>query len=218
MNQLNQSESQKIVLIGTSNIGKFREITEVLENMTPGKKPKFILPQDIGITQSPEETEETYEKNAILKAQFYARQAQEKTGESIFVLAEDSGLEVEALPGELGHKTRRWGAGEKATDAQWLEYFLAVMEQKHNHRATFHCVAAVYNNKTQEIKTFQGACDGTILLKPQTPLPKGIPISACFLPDGMDKVYAALNPTEKNRISHRGRAIHQAKDYLEAIL
>lgn len=193
------------ILIGTTNKGKFAEIKEVL-----GSLPfKLLMPSDLKINGMPNESGSTYEENAIIKAKFYTQ----KSG--LLCIAEDSGIEIIALPGELGHLTRRWGKGEKASDEEWLDHFLKIMERQKNRKAVFKCVAAISDRKN--IQTFKGECHGTIILKPQVKPPRGIPISSVFIPEGSTKVYAALTPEEKNRISHRGRAIHQIIEPLKAI-
>ncbi len=200
------------LLIGTTNKGKFHEIGEVLSALPIA----LIAPQERGIDESPPETGLTYEENARIKSLFYF----EKSG-SLMTLAEDSGIEIDAFPNELGLKTRRWGAGEDATDEEWLAYFLDELKKKPEDMRTarFHCSAALTlsNEKTglPETHIFNGVCDGFLHIEPKTAIPHGIPLSACFQPDGFEKVYAALSPAEKNSISHRGRAMHQVRDFLE---
>jgi XTP/dITP diphosphohydrolase len=191
------------ILIGTTNKGKFKEISEVLSSLPI----ELITPDTLGITEVPVETGENYEENALIKAKFYS----EKSG--LTTVAEDSGIEVDALPGKLGHLTRRWGKGENATDEEWLSHFLDMMKKQENRSATFKCTAAIIHEG--KFHVFHGECRGQILTEPQVALPHGIPISACFVPEGMTKVYAALSPEEKNLISHRGRAMHQVKEFLE---
>lgn len=193
------------ILIGTTNPGKFQEIHEVL-----GDTHKLLMPKDIGIDEVPQETGKTYKENAIIKANFYS----EKSG-GMTVIAEDSGIELEAFPGELGYLTRRWGKGENASDEEWLKHFLEIMQKTENKNAVFRCTTAIIHKG--ETALFVGQCHGKILPQPQTTIPKGIPISSCFLPDGFDAVYAALTPTEKNRISHRGKAMMQVRDFLTTL-
>lgn len=197
------------LLIGTTNKGKFHEIGEVLLSLPI----KLMTPQELNITTSPEETGTTYEENARIKSHFYF----EASG-GIPTLAEDSGIEIDAFPDELGLKTRRWGAGKHATDEEWLAYFLEELKKKPTDKRTarFHCTAAL--TLGGETHIFHGECPGILHTEPKTAIPHGIPLSACFQPDGFDKVYAALTPEEKNSISHRGRAIHQVRDFLESYL
>ncbi len=201
---------QKIpVLIATKNPGKFREIMEVLHDLD---RFHFLRIQDLSLKGDPEENGSSYEENSLIKARYFF----EKSGGQI-TIAEDSGIEVEALQNELGVKTRRWGAGEKASDGEWLEYFLRRMETNKNKKAKFICLSTIIWGKgSGELIQFRGETSGIILGESQCSIPEGIPISAVFLPDGEEKVYAALSPNEKNRISHRGKAMHQVKDFLES--
>ncbi len=83
---------------------------EVLEDLPF----KFVSLNDEHITEDVEENGETYEENAIIKAEFFGRLT------SLPTIADDSGILVDALEGELGVKTRRWGAGAQASDDEWL--------------------------------------------------------------------------------------------------
>jgi XTP/dITP diphosphohydrolase len=199
------------LLIGTTNKGKFGEIREVLHHL-----PLHLLtPQEIHITEKPAESGANYEENARLKCNFYFEKSNR-----LPTLAEDSGIEIAAFPGELGFKTRRWGAGENAGDEEWLTHFLAELKKHPDelHRATFICTAALKLPDADTIRIFHGKCPGRLLTSPQTTVPHGIPLSACFVPEGFDKVYAALTPEEKNGISHRGQAIHQVREFLSKSL
>ncbi|HBB03207.1 MAG: RdgB/HAM1 family non-canonical purine NTP pyrophosphatase, dITP/XTP pyrophosphatase [Candidatus Peregrinibacteria bacterium GW2011_GWF2_38_29] len=208
--KLNKKPASKpLLLIGTSNPGKFNEIKEVLH----GLPLKFIMPQDLGIKDSPHESGKTYKANAKIKAKFYF----EKSG-GINTLAEDSGIEIHALPNALGHKTRRWGKGEKASDAEWLTHFLKQMSRVSESKRTaeFKCTAVLIWNKKTHI--FEGSCKGKITHGPEAPILKGLPLSSCFRPDGQKKVYAALSAHAKNKISHRGQATSKAKTKLKKLL
>lgn len=176
---------------------------EVLEDLPF----KFVSLNDENIEGDVEETGETYEANAILKAEFFGRKANLPT------IADDSGIHVDALEGELGVKTRRWGAGAQASDEEWLNFFLNRMKDEENRRSEFVTVVAFYR-PGEETLTFRGECVGEILSEPQTEIEKGIPLSAVFMADGKDKVYSAMNKEEKNEISHRGKAIKKCYDYL----
>ncbi len=192
------------ILIATHNFGKYKELMEVL---APLSGVKFVSLNDEKIEDDVEENGETYEENAIIKAEFFGR----LTG--LPTIADDSGIHVDALNSELGVKTRRWGAGEKAGDKEWLDFFLARMSYEENRRAEFISVVAFYRPGEETI-TFRGECLGEILGEPQVDLEHGIPLSAVFLPDGKGKVFSALSKNEKNSISHRGKAIKSCYDYL----
>lgn len=195
------------ILIATGNQGKYKEILEVLHDL---ENIEFISLQDLGMDNNAEENGDTYEANSLIKAKHFF----EKTG--MITLSEDSGIEVEALQNELGVQTRRWGAGEDASDEEWLEYFLQRMSREENKRAKFICVPTImWGDSENGHIQFRGETWGTILEKPQCPIPHGIPISSVFLADGSEKVYAALSTAEKNSISHRGKAMHEVKEFLK---
>ncbi len=196
-------------VIATSNPGKYQEMVEILEGVP------FAIHSSKALNLRDYEVEigETHEEIAFNKARFY----QQQTG--LLTLAEDSGIMVDALAGELGIKTRRWGAGEKATDIEWIEYFFKAMKDVPAEKRTarfFCCAALVEENGNSNI--FLGVTDGVITLDLEAPITPGIPLSSCFKPLGYDKVYAALSIQEKNRISHRGKAIRSVRDYLEVFL
>lgn len=192
------------ILIATGNQGKFKELMEVLEDLPF----EFLSLKDVGINSDVEETGKTYEANAILKAEYFGKMA------NLPAIADDSGIVVDALKGELGVHTRRWGAGKDASDREWLDYFLDRMRQEENRRAEFISVVAFYQ-PGQKTLTFRGECTGMILPEPQVEIEPGIPLSSVFLAEGKDNVYSALSKNEKNEISHRGKAIKQCYEYLK---
>jgi len=199
------SPKQKQILIATSNNGKFVEMMEVLWRL-----PYEILSLDnLGIHSFYEENGETFEENALGKARHYAKLTNLPT------IAEDSGIVVDALKDELGIKTRRWGAGEGASDEEWIAHFLKVMREipEMDRGAKFVCGAAIVDESGRET-LFRGETYGSITKKLEAKLYPGLPLSACFKPEGSDKVYSALSKAEKNKISHRGKAMWQVYDYV----
>lgn len=191
------------ILLATSNRGKIQEMRESLG----GLGIDFMTPADLGMTESPEETGETYEANALQKARFYHL----KSG--LPVIADDSGIHIDALEKELGIHTRRWGAGKDASDREWIDYFLKRMLTEKNKKARFVCVLAMIDEEGKE-DLFEGTCDGEITETLQADYLPGLPISACFRPNGYDHVFSALTVEEKNRVSHRGRALQKLRDFL----
>jgi XTP/dITP diphosphohydrolase len=200
------------ILIATTNEGKYSEICEVLNDLPAefyhlhsGSLARAIKDENF------EENGETFEENATLKALHYGEISGMPT------IGEDSGIIVDALDGQLGVKTRRWGAGEKASDEEWIEYFMNVMKGEEKRTARFVCCAAFTDPEKfpGEIFLFKGQTEGTITQTLEAPLRKGIPLSSCFRPIGYDKVYSALTEKEKNTISHRGKAFHELKKFLQ---
>ncbi|MEI7511093.1 MAG: non-canonical purine NTP pyrophosphatase [Candidatus Peregrinibacteria bacterium] len=192
------------ILIATGNAGKLLEIQEFFGDM-PGIR--FLSLKDLGLKNDCEETGNSFAENALQKAKYFFERA------GIPTLGEDSGIIVDALTGELGIKTRRWGAGEKATDEEWLAYFLQRMAGEKIRSARFFCASVFYDGE----KTFlaEGQSEGNLLQNPVLPIPKGIPLSALFVPVGHEKVFSAMTRAEKNSISHRGSAIGKMKEWLE---
>ncbi len=193
-------------LIATHNSGKFEEIQEVLQPLL-AKGHLFVSLKDLGLTEECEENGESYEANALLKAHFYARLS------GLPTIADDSGLQVDALKGELGVKTRRWGAGAAASDQEWLDFFMDRMSSEEDRRAEFVCVAAFV--KGSESVSFLGETRGEITETVEAPIRGGIPLSSVFRPEGFSAVYSALSVDQKNSISHRGKAFQALRNYLE---
>ncbi len=194
------------LLIATSNPGKFREIAEFLR----GVPFQLTSLDEVNVVADFHEDGGTFRENAIGKAQYYAQKSGLRT------LAEDSGIVVDALKDALGVKTRRWGKGENASDEEWVEYFLKVMDKVSlsERTASFYCEAALVD-PGGAIRTYEGATRGLITQTLEAPIQKGLPLSSCFRPDGFEHVYAALSTEEKNRISHRGKAMAKVREALE---
>lgn len=175
--------------------------------MLQGLSAELVSLEGVGITEDFPEEGMSFEENALGKARFYG----EKSG--LPTVADDSGIFVEALADELGVKTRRWGAGEAASDEEWLEHFLKRMEKEESRKAEFMCAAAYTGPLGEHV--FLGETKGTLTEQAQVPVKKGIPLSSVFKPEGCDMVYAALSPAEKNRLSHRGKAFAQLLTFLK---
>lgn len=192
------------ILIATGNPGKYKEIMEVLGSLDFN----FVFLKELNIDSSDfEEDGVDFKENSYKKAAYF----REKTG--MITLAEDSGILVDALPGELGVKTRRWGAGENASDAEWIEHFMSRMASEENRAARFVCNACLLGDDLHE--HFEGEAPGVITPELMCEIEPGVPLSACFLPEGKSQVYSAMSKEEKNDISHRGLAIWELRRFLE---
>ena len=194
------------LLIATGNPGKLRELRELLSGI-----PFDILsPADAGVETNVREDGNTYEENAILKADALAQRSK------LITLADDSGLEVDALGGEPGIRSARFG-GSGITDAQrntiLLERLKDVPFQQRT--ARFRCTMAIAD-PDGNVKTCDGVCEGLIALKPAGGLNFGYdPIF--FLP-GLGKTMAELPVEIKNQISHRALAAAKARKLLDNFL
>ncbi len=193
----------KELLIGTHNRHKTAEISKLLKG----------LPLEIrDLSQFPaiepvEEDGETLLDNAVKKAKYYS----EKTG--LAVLADDTGLEVEALNGEPGVRSARY-AGEHCTyednNRKLIESLAAA--KGGNRTAHFKCVIAFYDPKTRDLKTTEGVIRGTILDSFQGK--HGFGYDPVFYVPELKKTLAEMTLEEKNIVSHRAQAVFKMKEVL----
>lgn len=192
-----------VLLLGTRNPGKVKEITSILEDSGWS----FSSLPEFENVESPEENGETYADNAILKARFYAQ----ATG--LCALADDSGLEVDALGGAPGVFSARY-AGENASDADRRKMLLAEMTEAIERSARFVSVVAIANPDGTVLNISEGICEGTITYAPRGT--GGFGYDPLFIPDGYDQTFAELAQELKNRISHRGRALLNTLQFLKS--
>ena len=193
------------LLITTGNPGKLREIRSLLENM----KITLVTPDMLGISIHVQESGKTYEENASLKASAFAKE----TG---FVsLADDSGLEVDALEGLPGIHSARFSPLPNATDADRRAILLELL-QNHTRpwKAHFHCTVAIAIDKDTVYFT-QGNCRGEII--PDERGANGFGYDPIFMIPEVGKTMAELSMIEKNLISHRARAMSAALPILNVI-
>jgi XTP/dITP diphosphohydrolase len=192
------------LLLGTRNHGKILEMRDIL-----GPLPHALVSlDDAGIHGEPDEVHGTLEENALLKARWYREKAKNHP-----TVADDSGLFVEALTGELGVQTRRWGAGADASDEEWVEFFLDRMRKENDKRASFVSTIAFIDNEGNE-RLFQGRCDGIITDRIESAYPKGLPLIGAFKPLGFDRVLGNLTKDELNRVNHRRIALGSLAEHL----
>jgi XTP/dITP diphosphohydrolase len=193
------------LLVGTRNPGKVREIETIL-----GDVPWRIRSlREYADADVPAETGDTYAANAIIKAQFYAR----ATG--ICALADDSGLEVEALHGAPGVYSARY-AGAGASDADRRALLLAELAQVpvDKRKARFVCAVAIALPDETVVNVSEGVCNGKIIFEPRGS--GGFGYDPLFVPDGFDQTFAELSDTIKNQLSHRAGALLKTREFLIA--
>ena len=184
------------LVLATRNANKLEEIRDVLGLDPHTVKSSFDYPQIPDVV----EDKDTLEGNAIKKATTIAA----ATG--CWALADDSGLEVDALAGAPGVYSARY-AGEHCSYLDNCNKLLFEMEGKSNRRARFRTVLALVN-LVGEVRTLEGVMEGTILTEMRGD--GGFGYDPVFIPNGYDLSYAEFDPAEKNRISHRGRALQAA--------
>lgn len=191
----------KKVVIATGNKGKLAEIQRLLVGWDVVPQLEFDIPQA-------EETGLTFVENAILKA----RNACEHTG--LAALADDSGLEVEALKDQPGIYSARY-AGPDASDTDNVQKLLLNLENCKERSARFRCVVVYMRHSLDPSPVIcSGSWQGQIAHASQGE--NGFGYDPIFIPDGHENSAAELSKEEKNQISHRGQALAQLKRALGA--
>jgi XTP/dITP diphosphohydrolase len=194
------------LLVATNNPGKVREYQALLK----GLPLTLTYPVQEGLDIEVEETGSTFAQNARLKATAYARTS------GLLTLADDSGLEVDALGGEPGTRSARY-AGQGASDEDRYRLLLSKLEGVpwQQRTARFRCVIAVARPQG-EVRTAQGTCEGVIAFEPRGE--HGFGYDPVFYMPEHGQTMAELEPEVKNRISHRARAAEGARRILQKLL
>ncbi|MDP2931003.1 MAG: XTP/dITP diphosphatase [Chloroflexota bacterium] len=194
------------LLLATNNHDKVREYRSLLV----GLPYDLVTPSDVGITTRVEEVGKSLEENARLKATVLAGQSR------LVALADDSGLEVDALGGEPGPLSARY-AGEGASDSQRIDYLLSRLEAvpQGKRTARFRCVIAIAT-PGGKVETVSGERSGIIAFEPRGE--GGFGYDPIFYLPELDKTMAELSPEVKNRVSHRGEAARKARQVLERLI
>jgi XTP/dITP diphosphohydrolase len=220
---MNNLEGSRL-LIATNNQGKIKELQDLLNDTGI----ELITPAQINLELDVIEDGYTYAENATKKALAFAQAS------CLISLADDSGLEVDALDGEPGLYSARYGSlnGEKLSDKDRRGYLIKNLRDKPRPwTARFHATIAIAipeslwsqaarRLKSQEqapaIQIFEGFCEGEII--PEERGAGGFGYDPIFLLTELGKTMAELSMEEKNRLSHRARAVMKAKDVLSKIL
>lgn len=205
------------LVVATNNRGKLDELRHLLEGMDV----EVLSLQDVSKKRiDVVEDGDTFEANAIKKAREVAAITM------MLTLADDSGLEVEALGGAPGVRSARYG-GERATDAENNAALLAALDalttgeagaRTSDYKARFRCVLALVDPFVRDGEPFvvEGTCGGKITRTPRGS--GGFGYDPLFLVDGTDKTMAELSEEEKNRVSHRAVAAQNLRLTLEKTL
>ena len=195
----------KKFLIATGNPGKFKEIKYFLSDL----ELEILSLKDVGITDEPVEDGKTFEENAIKKAEFYCQKS------SLPTIADDGGLEIDALNGEPGVKSSRWIGGKKSSDQELIDYTLeklkAVPLEKRGAQLRAVLALAFPNG---DIFTSEGKVRGVISKSISKHRFPGYPFrSLLFIPQ-LGKYYndKELTSEEDRQYNHRGKAIEKLKE------
>lgn len=196
----------KKLLVATNNPGKVQEYADLFV----GLPVTLTFPAQEGLSLAVDESGETFAENAILKARAYARAS------GLLTLADDSGLEVDALDGAPGIRSARY-AGEGTSDEDRYRLLLRNLADvpAEKRTARFRCVVAIVTPEG-EAYTTEGCCEGAIGFEPRGR--HGFGYDPVFYVAGHGQTMAELLPQTKNQISHRARAAQAARPVLQQLL
>ena len=182
------------IIVATKNQGKIKEIKRIFKDIDV----EVITQEEAGISIDVEETGDTFEKNALIKARAVSLLCDD------IVMADDSGLCVDALDGRPGVYSARY-AGEGATDSEKIQKLLSEMENIEDRRAKFVCSMALILPDGREF-TESGEVCGEIMTEPHGE--GGFGYDPVFYATELGKSFAIASQDEKNSVSHRSRALN----------
>jgi XTP/dITP diphosphohydrolase len=192
------------ILFATRSIGKQREVKRVLE----AAGHEVVFPDDVGVYASGAEegleSSDSFQTNARAKAEYFAR----RTG--LPTVADDSGLEVLSLGGAPGVRSKRWAGAsgtpeqvDAANNAELVRRLRGAPEVKR--RARYRAVLVYLPSPTAVPQVFEGVANGAIVEEPRGT--GGFGYDPYFLSDDLEKTFGEASPDEKDKVSHRGRAL-----------
>lgn len=189
------------LLLASGNPGKLAEFRQALSGV------ELLGTDDVQIGEFPPEAGTSYEENALMKAGFAAVRA------GLPALADDSGIEVDALDGAPGIHSARFGG--ELSDGERIAFLLERIRDRPpaERAAAFHC-ALVLALPTGEVRVFNGSVQGRILEGPRGRA--GFGYDPIFWSDELGKSFAEASREEKRQVSHRGRAVRALQDWLQS--
>ncbi|NLB63877.1 MAG: RdgB/HAM1 family non-canonical purine NTP pyrophosphatase [Fibrobacter sp.] len=199
--------NKQVFIVATANAGKLREFSQALGT----EYYDFKTMQEMGFEREILENGESFAENSLIKAKTVYDFLREK-GIKVAVLADDSGLAVQALDGAPGVHSARY-AGPEATDADNNAKLLHELTSQTNRGASFVCWLS-YIDSTGEVYQFKGECPGTILHAPQGE--QGFGYDPLFQPNGFAQSFAEMSVEQKRVLSHRGQAISLLEQFLQS--
>ena len=185
------------LLVASHNEGKVKEIKDLLENL----RIQVVSARNLGLAE-PEETGATFRENAELKAGLASQAA------NLPALADDSGLAIEALGGEPGIFSARWG-GESRDFNLAMEKVEKRLAGNKNRSAAFVCALSL-SWPDGHFETFEGRVNGSVCWPPRGE--RGFGYDPIFIASGMDLTFGEINPALKHSISHRADAFRQLSE------
>lgn len=192
------------ILIGTQNQHK---LTEYLAMLAKTPHQPCILKELEKIPPDPPETGKTFTENATLKATYYRQYTHLTT------IADDSGLSVDALDGQPGVHSKRYAATDKKRNQKLIQTLIGIPPERRT--ARFTTVIAIALQDSSDIISCRGVLEGRIALKPTGS--NGFGYDSVFYVPTLQKTLAQLSLKQKNALSHRAKALNQAKKILNKI-
>jgi len=192
----------KEILIGTNNVGKYKEICGLLP-----KKVKKYSPKDFKIS-SPEETGKSFKENSLIKASYFSKKT------NLICLSDDSGLKIDLLNGLPGIYSSRWGGEKNSFDFAMEKVFKEMKKTKenwhYNNKATFVCCLTIFwpNGK---FFFSEGIVNGKISKEKKGN--NGFGYDPIFIPDGYNETFGEMDPKLKASIDHRFKAYMRIKNF-----
>ncbi|MFI5203028.1 MAG: RdgB/HAM1 family non-canonical purine NTP pyrophosphatase [Flavobacteriales bacterium] len=187
------------IYIASQNPDKIKEIAAVLDTRI-----SLLSVYELGVIDELAETGTTLTANALQKARYIYQTF------DVSCFADDSGLEVDSLNGEPGVHSARY-AGEQKNPKENIQLLLQKLAQKENRKARFKTVLALILNKSEYV--FEGEITGVITQEPRGG--NGFGYDPIFIPDGYTNTFAEMEPEEKNKISHRSKAVEKLAAFLQ---
>jgi len=198
------------ILIASNNAHKLQEFREIFAQFG-ATDIELLTPESLGLHLDPDESAETYLDNARIKARAFHHVVHSRSGRAVCVMADDSGLEVDALGGAPGVRSARYH--RNAPDNDGCAALLRAMERVPANRRTarFHAAIVLIEPNGKEHK-FEGVCEGSIAFEKRGT--GGFGFDPVFRVAGATGHLAELSAEEKHRISHRGKAAQQLIAFL----
>tara|TARA_Y100000590_G_scaffold463767_1_gene631332 strand:- start:560 stop:1147 length:588 start_codon:yes stop_codon:yes gene_type:complete len=189
----------KEILIGTNNIGKYREICDLLPQEIKKYSPKKFK------ISSPKETGKTFEENSIIKAKYFSKKT------NLICISDDSGLEIDALNGDPGIYSSRWSGKKNDFNLAIKKVYREINKNNwKSDKARFVCCLTLLW-PDGKIYVSKGIVNGKISDKKRGT--KGFGYDPIFIPEGYDKTFGEMNPELKMSIDHRFKAFIQLKNF-----
>lgn len=196
------------IVLASRNRKKIKELKKIIEDCgiaAPASSVHILTPDDFPMCGDVEEDGVTFEQNAVKKAEHILKCS------GLAAIADDSGLEVDALDGAPGVFSARY-AGEPSDDLANLEKVLNDMKNVPDDKRTARFVCCIALATERGVKTFSGYVEGRIGTGPRGH--NGFGYDPVFYPEGHDRTFAEMSDDEKNSMSHRGRALKKLQEYI----